>query len=86
MTELLVNNPNIIISYDGKLGDKQYGKDLPQSLPFKHFYICAGISAQETLSGRTSKTLESLYISENIYDHSKQIESKESIQISLDVA
>lgn len=52
-----------ILSFDGQLGDKQYGKPLPATLDLKHIPIYAGRSAQATLNGKMDMTIESLYIS-----------------------
>jgi DNA adenine methylase len=51
------------ISYDGKLGDKTFGKVLPESLGLKKIEIEVGRSSQSTLLGREEKTIESLYLS-----------------------
>ncbi|WP_414055540.1 Dam family site-specific DNA-(adenine-N6)-methyltransferase [Macrococcus equi] len=52
-----------ILSFDGMLGDKTYGNDLPVNLNLKKVLIEAGVSTQSTLNGKTNKTIESLYIS-----------------------
>lgn len=56
-----------IVSYDGKTGDKTFGKDLPEYLGCKHILIEAGRSSQATLNGKKAYTLESLYISEKLW-------------------
>ena len=57
---------NYIVSYDGKTGDKNIGKSLPEWLELTHIYINAGISAQGILNGKKEITHESLYISKNL--------------------
>lgn len=57
------NNTSYIISYDGKTGNKSYGKALPSSLSLKHLFIQAGRSSQSTLLGKADETIESLYLS-----------------------
>ncbi|MBI3838628.1 MAG: DNA adenine methylase [Planctomycetia bacterium] len=52
-----------IVSYDGRTGDKQFGKPLPKVLRLVHLEICAGRSTQATLLGRTDVTYESIYLS-----------------------
>lgn len=52
-----------IVSYDGAMGDKVYGKQLPNSLCLKRLEIKAGRSSQATLLGRHAETVESLYLS-----------------------
>ena len=51
------------VSYDGRTGDKRFGRDLPASLGLSHLEIRAGRSTQATLLGRRDVTYESLYIS-----------------------
>jgi len=55
---------SFIISYDGKTGDKIYGKKLPPSLKLTHFEIEVGSSSQATLLGKREITYESLYLSQ----------------------
>jgi DNA adenine methylase len=55
-----------IISYDGRKGDKVYGKEIPGDLGVKRIEIDAGRSTQSTLLGRNENTYESLYLSKNI--------------------
>ena len=57
-----------IISYDGRTGEKTYGKKLPPSLGLSHIHIRAGKSSQATLLGREDTTVESLYLSPALID------------------
>jgi len=52
-----------ILSYDGRCGDRQYGRPLPTDLDLVHLELDAGRSSQATLVGRAENTVESLYIS-----------------------
>lgn len=52
-----------LLSFDGSLGGKSYGKELPDSLNLRRIEINAGRSSQATLLGREDVTIESLYIS-----------------------
>jgi len=52
-----------ILSYDGRRGEKMYGKKLPHSLGLHRFEIKAGRSTQSTLLGGKDITFESLYVS-----------------------
>lgn len=63
-----LNKKNImyILSYDGIKGDKNYGKELPESLKLHRIYLDAGLSSQSTLLGKIEKTLESLYLSPSL--------------------
>lgn len=65
---LVQRNLPLIISYDGRIGDKIYGQRLPGSLKLRLFEVKAGRSTQETLLGRDGITYESLYISESLLE------------------
>jgi DNA adenine methylase len=53
-----------VLSYDGRTGDKSYGRPLPHDLRLTHVEIPAGRSTQATLLGRNESTFESLFVSE----------------------
>lgn len=55
-----------ILSYDGKLGEKTYGHEIPESLGCKKLLINAGKSSQATLLGRDVTTYEGLYLSKQL--------------------
>jgi DNA adenine methylase len=55
-----------ILSYDGYLGEKEYGALLPKELGLKHQHIKVGRSAQATLNGKVEHTVESLYLSPDV--------------------
>ena len=71
--ELVKRNLSIIISYDGRVGDKVYGQRLPASLKLRMFEVKAGRSTQETLLGRDGVTYESLYVSECLLDRIERL-------------
>lgn len=52
-----------IVSYDGRRGEKTYGKALPDDLNLIRHEVDAGRSTTSTLLGRTDNTYESLYLS-----------------------
>lgn len=52
-----------IVSYDGRTGGKHFGEPLSDCLGLTRLEIDAGRSAQATLLGRASRTVESLYLS-----------------------
>ncbi|MBI4479783.1 MAG: DNA adenine methylase [Acidobacteria bacterium] len=52
-----------ILSYDGRTGDKSYGRPMPKELGLLRLEIDAGLSSQATLLGRKSTTYESIYLS-----------------------
>ena len=54
------------MSYDGRLGSKSYGKQLPDHLDLVLIEIEAGRSTQATLLGQNAITVESLYLSRSL--------------------
>jgi DNA adenine methylase len=60
-----LNNHNIryAVSYDGRTGNKSFGKLLPERLSLTLIELEAGRSTQATLLGRQDVTIESLYLS-----------------------
>ena len=66
LEDLESRNIPFILSYDGRSGDKSYGKTMPKSLKLRHVTIYAGRSTQSTLLGGTANTYESLYISPDV--------------------
>ncbi|NET56026.1 MAG: DNA adenine methylase [Symploca sp. SIO2E6] len=77
--QLNQNGIAFAISYDGKLGNKTFGKVLPSSLKLKRIEIELGRSSQATLLGREETTVESLYLSPNL---SRSLTSYEMKQLS----
>jgi len=59
---------SFIISYDAITDDNKYGEPLSSSLGLTHIHLDAGRSSQATLSGRDTKTVESLYLSPSLVD------------------
>jgi DNA adenine methylase len=57
-----------LVSYDGRTGDKTYGKILPEELNLTLIELYAGRSSQATLLGRKDITIESLYLSPSLTD------------------
>jgi len=55
-----------VISYDGKSGNKTFGRILPESLGLNRIEIEVGRSSQSTLLGRDETTIESLYLSPSL--------------------
>jgi DNA adenine methylase len=60
---LNLKNVRYLVSYDGRLGNRSYGKALPAKLRLALMEIEAGRSTQATLLGRDEMTVESLYLS-----------------------
>ena len=59
---------SFILSYDGRSGNKRYGRPLPADLNLTHIEVRAGVSTQATLLGRKAETVESLYVSRALTD------------------
>ena len=55
-----------LISYDGKCGDREYGKDLPSELGCRKMLLNAGVSTQALLLGKKTMTYEALYVSNRL--------------------
>ncbi len=60
---LLERRVRFALSYDGMTGDRTYGPPLPEALGLSRLLLDAGTSSQATLSGRSERTVESLYLS-----------------------
>jgi DNA adenine methylase len=67
---LRLNKRNIsfILSYDGRTGEKQFGKPLPEILKLSKIELDAGRSSIATLLNRVENTFESLYLSPALLD------------------
>lgn len=52
-----------LVSYDGRTGEREHGRKLPQRLRLHQVELHAGRSSQSTLLGRAEITIESLYLS-----------------------
>jgi DNA adenine methylase len=63
LAALNLKNVRYLVSYDGRLGNRSYGKPLPAKLNLTLVEIEAGRSSQATLLGRDEMTVESLYLS-----------------------
>lgn len=63
LSELNERQIRYVLSYDGRTGDKRFGKLLPKSLSLTLIELEAGRSTQATLLGRTAFTIESLHLS-----------------------
>lgn len=63
---LNLKNVRYLVSYDGRLGTRSYGKPLPAKLRLTLVELEAGRSSQSTLLGRSEMTVESLYLSRTL--------------------
>lgn len=68
LAELNSRNLSFILSYDGRMGDRIYGIELPYDLDLHRIEIKAGRSTQSTLLGRSDITYESIYLSKALID------------------
>jgi len=59
---------SFILSYDGRTGNKSYGRPMPEGLGLVRIEIDAGRSSQATLLGRDSNTFESVYLSPSLVE------------------
>ena len=57
-----------LVSYDGRTGNKTFGKSLSPELNLTLIELYAGRSSQATLLGRDDVTIESLYLSPSLTD------------------
>ncbi len=66
LEDLNVREIRYALSYDGRTGDRTYGRELPAELNLTLIELDAGRSTQATLLGRQDVTVESLYLSPNL--------------------
>jgi DNA adenine methylase len=67
-----------LVSYDGRTGNKKYGRTLPGELGLTHVEVHAGRSSQATLLGRNRATYESIYLSPALAEAANRSKKKES--------
>jgi DNA adenine methylase len=60
---------SFILSYDGRTGNKSYGRELPHELKLHKIEVNAGRSSQSTLLGESATTFESVYLSPALVEH-----------------
>ena len=63
LDSLLRRKIPFLLSFDGRCGNKTYGKSLPAELGLIKIDLAAGRSTQATLNGKVEETVESLYVS-----------------------
>lgn len=69
LEELNRRDIDYIISYDGSLGAKKYGRDLPSYLGLTKYDLNAGLSTQALYLGKKVDTYETLYVSNGLTSH-----------------
>jgi DNA adenine methylase len=65
---------DFLVSYDGERAGKAYGEELPSESRCVKILLNAGLSTQATLQGKKQVTFEALYISESLYEKSKNLQ------------
>jgi DNA adenine methylase len=81
--ELNKRNIPFILSYDGRTGDKHFGKSLPDELELTKVELDAGRSSIATLLNRVETTFESLYISPSLMEKTNMNMESHYLQTSL---
>jgi DNA adenine methylase len=71
---------SFIVSYDGRTGNKIFGRTLPSFLDLHHVELHAGRSSQSTLLGRDDNTYESLYLSPALIGRLKDSASSSQVR------
>lgn len=85
LIELNQRGISYIVSYDGKLGDISYGKNLPDSLELKRLELDAGRSSTATLLGRDDITIESLYLSKALVKRLFEAQKRQVFPVQSDM-
>jgi DNA adenine methylase len=67
LAALRAKRVRFMVSLDGRSGNRTYGRALPRELGLVHIELFAGRSAQATLHGRKVDTVESLYLSPELW-------------------
>ena len=70
LSQLNERKVSFVLSYDGRTGNKSFGRELPRELTLHRIEVKAGRSSQSTLLGRDDVTYESVYISSALIDSS----------------
>jgi DNA adenine methylase len=71
---LIERGARFALSYDGMTGGRSYGPPLPEALGLSRLLLDAGVSSQATLSGRSERTVESLYLSPGLVANGAPVE------------
>jgi DNA adenine methylase len=71
IADLMKRGVPLIVSFDGRCGEKTFGPDLAAELGLIKLTLHAGKSSQSTLVGRHDETFESLYLSPQLTHHGK---------------
>lgn len=72
-----------MLSYDGRTGQRKYGKELPPHLELLRVEVNAGRSTQSTLLGRSDLTFESIYLSGELIERLGISRDRLGIRLSI---
>jgi len=84
LSQLNRNGMSFILSYDGRTGNKSFGRELPHDLELYRIEVEAGRSSQSTLLGGSAMTYESVYLSKALIErlaiHPQELANKITAQ------
>ena len=91
LSQLNEQEISFVLSYDGRTGNKSFGRELPRELALHRIEVKAGRSSQSTLLGRDDVTYESVYISKALTERLdvhpqelvKRITTQKAVQLEL---
>lgn len=91
LSQLNEQATSFVLSYDGRTGNKPFGRELPRELALHRIEVKAARSSQSTLLGRDDVTYESVYISEALTERldvhpqelAKRIMTQRAVQLEL---
>jgi DNA adenine methylase len=83
LDELNQKKVPFVLSFDGTLGEKRYGEELPKFLDLTRVALNAGRSSQATLLGRDDVTIESLYLSASLMEKTSSAKSSKTQEVQL---
>ncbi len=90
LSQLNRRHTSFILSYDGRTGNKSFGKELPRELELYRIEIEAGRSTQSTLLGGDAVTYESVYVSKSLVErleiHPRRLIDKLAAQRTVQLA
>jgi len=91
LSQLNQQKISFIMSYDGRTGNRSFGKELPRELELYRIEVKAGRSSQSTLLGRNDVTYESVYVSRALIERldiqpqelTNRVVTQEAFQLEL---
>lgn len=90
LSQLNRHHGSFILSYDGRTGNKSFGKELPHALELHRIEIEAGRSTQSTLLGGDAVTYEAIYLSKALVErlgiHPRKLADRLTAQQAMQLA